>query len=273
MEKARGKWRNRPIPVILICMRFRHNFPAENVLLVFILSLAAWVLFIHPALRDAVTGSEARLSAVGVSSAALAADTVSPRINAVKSSDIGTSSAVIVWQTDEPSDSLVEYGLSISFGFESAFSEALTESHAITLTDLSPETSYYYRVRSKDALRNRATSEEYRVRTLDRPADPDNSILTVTRVLPGQYDDTKYTVSISDSDGLGYVRVETAEGDIIWANNLRYGFYGGIRACPAEPITTDTITLEAGDFPLSGYVIDCAHTGIKYPVKADMPPS
>ena len=253
-------------------MRFRHNFPAENVLLVFILSLAAWVLFIHPALRDAVTGSEARLSAVGVSSAALAADTVSPRINAVKSSDIGTSSAVIVWQTDEPSDSLVEYGLSISFGFESAFSEALTESHAITLTDLSPETSYYYRVRSKDALRNRATSEEYRVRTLDRPADPNDSVLVVTRVFPIQGDNTKYTVSLRDPNGLGDVFVETADRMVVWKNRPRWGLRGGIRSCPKEQIATDALTFYPNNFPLSGYVIDCAHTGLKYPVKADMPP-
>ncbi len=205
--------------------------------------------------------------------AADAATDITPlRITAVESSDISTSSAVIVWETNEPADSRVEYGLSISFGFESALTRNLTNSHSITITDLTPGLSYYYRVRSKDAAGNRAVSEEYRVRTLDRPADPNNSILTITRVSSSQDDDTKYTVSISDPDGLGDIYVETATGVVIRNNHPRYGFYGGVRACPAEPITTDTITLDPSDFPLSGYVIDCAHTGIKYPVTAEMPP-
>lgn len=201
-----------------------------------------------------------------------AADVTSLRITAVESSDISTSSAKISWQTNEPADSLVEYGLSISFGFESALTKNVTNSHSITITDLTPGTPYYYRVRSKDTAGNRAISEEYRVRTLDRPADPNDSVLTVTRVLSTQYDNAKYSVSLSDPDGLGDIVVETADGTAVWNNRPRFGMLGGIRACPREPITTDTITLDPSDFPLTGYVIDCAHVGIKYPVTAGMPP-
>src|SRR3989344_7464059 len=209
-------------------MKLWRNFPTAHRALVFILFVAALIFFVSPVFQNAGAGSEMRLSAVFAT-----ADVMPPRITGAESSNIGTSSAVILWETNEPADSLVEYGLSISFGFESAFYGGLTNSHAITITDLTPGTPYYYRVRSKDAAGNRAVSEEYRVRTLDRPADPNNSVLTIARVLPGQFDNTKYTVSISDSDGLGDIRVETAGGGIIRANNLRYGFYGGIRACPA----------------------------------------
>ena len=242
------------------------RFSIKNILPAFVIAIVA--LAVSFILSDFSVPRSAKIPAA----ASVADDVMSPRIIAVESFGVSTSSAVISWQTDELSDSFVEHGVSISFGLGPVFSETLTQSHELTITDLTPGTSYYYRIKSKDGAGNRAVSEEYRVRTLDRPADPDNSVLTVTRVLPGQFDDTKYTVSISDSDGLGYVHVETAEGDIIRANNLRYGFYGGIRACPAEPITTDTITLEPSDFPLTGYVIDCAHTGVKYPVTADMPP-
>lgn len=201
-----------------------------------------------------------------------AADRIAPRITGVALSNVGTSSAVVSWETDEPANALVEYGLSISFGFESAFSEALTTAHAVTLSDLTPGISYYYRVRAKDAARNRSTSDEYRLRTLDREADPNNSVLTVARVLAGQYDNAKYTVSVYDPDGLDTIYVETADNLIVWNVRPRYGLYGGIRSCPKEPVTTDALTFSTAHFPLTGYIVDCAHTGVKYPIEAAMPP-
>lgn len=200
-----------------------------------------------------------------------AADTTAPLITRVEASAVGTSSAVISWETDEPADSLVEYGLSISFGFESAFSGAFTNAHAVTLNDLAQGTPYYYRVRARDAVGNRSTSEEYRLRTLDRPADPNNSVLTVTRVPAEQYDDMKYTVSVQDVDGLDTLYVKAADGTVVWNARPRYGLYGGIRSCPQETVTTDTLTFSPEQFPLTGYVIDCAHTGTKYPTEAAMP--
>ncbi|MBI3020195.1 MAG: fibronectin type III domain-containing protein [Parcubacteria group bacterium] len=243
----------------------RARFSIKNIPPVFIGIVAAL------AAAFILAGLSLSPSAVKAPAAVSVADTVPPRITAVAFSEVGTSSAKISWETDEPSDSLVEYGLSISFGFESALTKNVTNFHSVAITDLTPGTPYYYRVRSKDAAGNRAVSEEYRVRTLDRPSDPNDSVLTVMRVSSSQDDDTKYTVSISDPDGLGDIYVKTADGVVIRNNHPRYGFYGGIRACPTEPITTDTITLDPSSFPLSGYVIDCAHVGVKYPVTAEMP--
>ena len=199
----------------------------------------------------------------GSPAAVSAAATTPPRITRIETSAVGTSSIVISWETNEPADSLVEYGLSISFGFESAFFEALTNTHAVTLSDLAQGTSYYYRVRARDAVGNRSTSEEYRLRTLNRPEDPNDSILTVTQVLAGQYDDVKYTVSVYDADGLGEIYVKAADGTVIWNARAKYGLYGGIRPCPKEPVKTDALTFSPEHFPLTGYVVDCAHTGVK----------
>lgn len=232
------------------------------VFLLLFIALAAEALF--PDFVPHLRGSPAAVSA---------ADRTPSRIMGVALSDVGTSSAVVSWETDEPADALAEYGLSISFGLESSFSEISTTTHTVTLTDLTPGMPYYYRVRARDAAGNRSASEEYRLYTLARAADPANSFLTVTRVLAGQDDDTKYTVSVYDPDGLDTIYVKAADGTVVWNVRPRYGLFGGIRTCPQEPVTTDTLTFSQEYFPLTGYIVDCAHTGVKYPIEAAMPPS
>ncbi len=57
--------------------------------------------------------------------------------------------AVIMWQTDANSDSMVEYGLTTSYG-NSVYSAALVNNHEMALPDLAPYTVYHYRT-SHDA--------------------------------------------------------------------------------------------------------------------------
>ncbi|HVR34963.1 MAG TPA: S8 family serine peptidase, partial [Methylomirabilota bacterium] len=61
--------------------------------------------------------------------------------------------AVISWQTSEPGDALVQFGESTFLG-RTAFRAALSESHALTLTGLQPNRTYYYKVVSRDAAGN-----------------------------------------------------------------------------------------------------------------------
>lgn len=70
--------------------------------------------------------------------------------------DVTATGAVVEWTTDEPATSYVEYGAG-SPG-QVAGADALTISHAVTLTGLSEGSSYVLRVRSSDALRNVAVS-------------------------------------------------------------------------------------------------------------------
>ena len=53
-------------------------------------------------------------------------------------------SMTIVWETDLPSDSLVHYGASPSTLSQSASNATVDTFHQITLTNLSPATTYYY---------------------------------------------------------------------------------------------------------------------------------
>ena len=83
-------------------------------------------------------------------------DTVPPSISDIRATDITTSSATIGWTTDEPADSVVEYWT--SGGWKNSSDHSLVTSHSVPLLDLSPATTYPYRVRSTDAAGNATTS-------------------------------------------------------------------------------------------------------------------
>jgi hypothetical protein len=89
------------------------------------------------------------------------ADITPPVISAVSSSSITSSAATIAWTTNETADSRVEYGPTTSYGSSTALNTAMVKAHSQTLTSLSPDTTYYYRVKSKDAAGNEAVSGSY----------------------------------------------------------------------------------------------------------------
>ena len=57
------------------------------------------------------------------------------------------NSIVVVWETDVPGDSVVEYGLTSAYGLE-ATDVASTTHHAVTVEGLSPYATYHYRVQT-----------------------------------------------------------------------------------------------------------------------------
>jgi peptidoglycan hydrolase-like protein with peptidoglycan-binding domain/phosphodiesterase/alkaline phosphatase D-like protein len=75
--------------------------------------------------------------------------TSSVAISTIETTSITTSGATITWQTDLPSDSQVEYGDSENLGTLSALNTVMTTSHSVTLTGLSQNTNYIFKVKSK----------------------------------------------------------------------------------------------------------------------------
>jgi Putative Ig domain/Abnormal spindle-like microcephaly-assoc'd, ASPM-SPD-2-Hydin/Immunoglobulin domain len=62
-----------------------------------------------------------------------------------------TSTAQIVWTTNFPSDSTVNYGTGPSFGYSTPVDPAMVTSHQMILSGLAPDTTYYYQVTSSDS--------------------------------------------------------------------------------------------------------------------------
>ena len=59
----------------------------------------------------------------------------------------------VVWTTDEPSDSRLEFGLTAGYG-ATAYDATPVTAHSVTVTGLSPSTEYHFRIGSTDACGN-----------------------------------------------------------------------------------------------------------------------
>jgi len=142
-------------------------------------------------------------------------DTTPPTISNVTITEIGTQSAVIEWDTDELADSYVDY-TSVSGGdFSSADSVGRTSysdsssgvgRHTVVLSGLSPSTTYYFRVRSRDVQGSEGVStsdpDGYTFTTLSGPSITD---VSVSQVYNTRATITWTTDQVSDS----YVRYST----------------------------------------------------------------
>jgi hypothetical protein len=105
-------------------------------------------------------------------------DTTPPTISDILVSNITKTSADIAWETNEKSDSQVEYWSS-----PGEFSPLDTERviyHLVHLTDLTPGTTYHYKTMSKDAAGNLAVSDEHTFTTLGLPATFTTSDLSIS---------------------------------------------------------------------------------------------
>jgi hypothetical protein len=97
-------------------------------------------------------------------------DGTPPEISNVRNGTVTNQSAVILWDTDENSDSAVYYGPTQSFG--SGKTDSLqTTSHSSTLTGLTDDTMYYYKAGSCDLSGNCVNSSTYNFTTLQNAGD------------------------------------------------------------------------------------------------------
>ncbi|WP_297363875.1 NAD(P)H-dependent oxidoreductase subunit E, partial [Thauera sp.] len=93
-------------------------------------------------------------------------DLTPPVISNVASGNITQTSATITWDTDEASDAQVEYGLTAAYGASSPLNANFLTAHSVVLSGLTAGTTYHYRVKSRDAAGNLATSNDFTFTTL-----------------------------------------------------------------------------------------------------------
>jgi hypothetical protein len=109
---------------------------------------------------------------------ATSADTTPPVISAVQTSTVQSTGATVTWTTNEAADSQVEYGQSAAYGSSTALAPAPVTAHSVAITALQGGTLYHYRVKSKDAAGNLATSTDATFTT----AAPDTAPPVITKV-------------------------------------------------------------------------------------------
>jgi PKD repeat protein len=73
-----------------------------------------------------------------------------PTISNIAVSNITIDSATISWTTDQPTSTFFEYGKTTEYG-NSISDSALITNHSITLVNLAPDTTYHFRITSKNA--------------------------------------------------------------------------------------------------------------------------
>ena len=107
---------------------------------------------------------------------AAAADTTTPIVSNILAGGVAPYTEItptqigISWDTNEASDTQVEYGATTAYGNSTTLNPALVTGHSATLTALTPNTLYHYRVKSRDAAGNLTLSADLTF-TTPRPAD------------------------------------------------------------------------------------------------------
>lgn len=107
------------------------------------------------------SGNQSAYSSQVSKTLAAAADTTPPVISGVYSGNITSSGATVNWTTDELSDTQAQWGLTTALGSSTTLNTQLSTAHSQTISGLSPSSTYYYKVLSRDASGNLATSSSY----------------------------------------------------------------------------------------------------------------
>lgn len=81
----------------------------------------------------------------------------------------GESTAMVTWNTDEPSTSLVAYGTTASYGASTGDTTMLTMTHALTIIGLAPSTTYHLRITSIDRAGNQSDGPDMLFQTTAQP--------------------------------------------------------------------------------------------------------
>ncbi|HNV71611.1 MAG TPA: fibronectin type III domain-containing protein, partial [Candidatus Ozemobacteraceae bacterium] len=111
-------------------------------------------------------------------------DRTAPVLENVNVSNITSTSARITWTTVEAGTSQVEYGVSTGYGSTEPvlpFPLSYNTNHQVDLVNLSPQTTYHFRIRCVDASGNQATLRDFTFTTSDTVA-PYLSGINVTNI-------------------------------------------------------------------------------------------
>jgi uncharacterized lipoprotein YddW (UPF0748 family) len=140
----------------------------------------------------------------------LGADTVAPTLSNIRTQNVWATNAQILWDTNEGATTQVDYGLTSSYGSSSTLDPLLVNTHTVQLVNLTPNTLYHYRVKSKDGANNLATSTDYTFTTVSNDVVADIIVDNPAATLVGSW----FTgTSSTDKYGTDYYYSTTAASE------------------------------------------------------------
>ncbi len=98
----------------------------------------------------------------------LAASTQGPVLSNIRVLSVTSSSAIIGWDTDQLSNSLIEYGKTTGYGSDVVDLDYYVLEHNMSLANLDPNQRYHFRVISTTKWNHSTTSDDYYFDTKDK---------------------------------------------------------------------------------------------------------
>jgi hypothetical protein len=133
------------------------------------------------------------------------ADTTAPVITGVATVSVGATNVIITWVTDEAATTVVQYGPTASYGSTSADASHVLV-HTRTISGLSPNTTYNFRVQSADVAGNTATSGNFTFQTA--LLDVTVPAVSITALTSGSVVSNTISLTASASDNVAVVGVQ-----------------------------------------------------------------
>jgi hypothetical protein len=160
-------------------------------------------------------------------------DTTAPTISDITVSGETATGATISWTTNEPADSIVGFSLDESYTQEQGSSD-LNTSHSVTLTGLSPSSTYYFQVKSRDESGNLATTTDSATQTFTTNSGEDT---TPPVILSGP------TISSITSTGATVTWTTNENSNSLVNLGTESGTYTGTQGNDNDSLTNHSITL------------------------------
>ncbi|MES2986221.1 MAG: fibronectin type III domain-containing protein, partial [Patescibacteria group bacterium] len=136
-------------------------------------------------------------------------DTTSPTISSIASSTTNTT-ATITWTTNETASSSLAYGVTTAYGATSSSGSFVT-SHSVSLTSLSPSTTYNYRIHVYDSSGNLTSSSNL---TFTTTSGVDTTAPLITNIATSSTDTTSTITWTSN---------ESASSSLLYGTTTSYG--------------------------------------------------
>lgn len=192
------------------------------------------------------------------------------QITVVTVNSITSSSAIVIWTTNSRSTSIVQYGLTSSYGTKIKVRKSKVTDHAVTLTGLTANTLYHFRVKSKDSYHNTAISADLTFQTgpplvfpgavgfgVDTPAGRGGAILKVTNLNdsgPGSFRDALQTTGPR-------IVVFEVSGEIQLLSELK--IRNPYLTVAGQTAPSPGITIRAGEFNVNTHDVLIQHIRIR----------